>query len=169
MGRAVTRRGDRSGQCRARGLLLSSAVAVAMLPAGAAQAQVIRGRVLDADGGRGIEGAIVRLITTDSQHVDMLLTGSDGEFILVAPRGGTYLLEAEHVAYVIGRTAPFPVPAAGTVTRTVPLVRHSRGSRASLPPLRVQAVDQPREGDELPDVPAAGDPGHGPLHAQAEP
>lgn len=94
------------------------------LPEGA-HAQVVRGAVTEAGTGRAVEGAIVRLINADSQQVAMLLTGSDGSFVLVAPRGGTHVLEVDHVHFEPLRTNAFNVPHQGATARLVRLVRRS--------------------------------------------
>jgi hypothetical protein len=84
-----------------------------------ATAQVVTGRVVAAEAGRPVEGAVVRLIDADSQHVAMLLTDRDGRFVLVAPRAGRYILQVDHVAFAPTRTAPFHVPPTGAVNRDV--------------------------------------------------
>jgi hypothetical protein len=96
----------------------------AVLPA-AGHAQVVRGAVTEAGSGRGVEGAIVRLINADSQQVAMLLTGRDGSFVLVAPRGGLHVLEVEHVQYELVRTNAFTVPQDGATARLIRLVRRT--------------------------------------------
>jgi hypothetical protein len=88
-------------------------------------AQIVRGAVTEAETGRAVDGAVVRLISADSQQVAMLLTASDGSFVVVAPRGGTHVLEVEHVLYESVRTAPFTVPQTGATARLVRLVRRS--------------------------------------------
>jgi hypothetical protein len=125
-GRPATTRAE---SCRAVGLAPVCVMVVALglmagLPAGA-HAQVVRGAVTDAGTGHAVEGAIVRLINADSQQVAMLLTGSDGSFVLVAPRGGTHVLEVDHVHYVPLRTNAFNVPHEGATARLVRLVRRS--------------------------------------------
>jgi hypothetical protein len=124
-GRATTR----AGSCPGAGLAPAFVMVVALgvmagLPEGA-HAQVVRGAVTEAGTGRAVEGAIVRLINADSQQVAMLLTGSDGSFVLVAPRGGTHVLEVEHVHYEPLRTNAFNVPHEGATARLVRLVRRS--------------------------------------------
>jgi hypothetical protein len=91
----------------------------------AAQGQVVRGAVTEAATGRSVEGAVVRLINADSQQVAMLLTAADGSFVLVAPRGGTHVLEVDHVHYQPLRTHAFTVPDQGATARLVRLVRRT--------------------------------------------
>lgn len=86
-----------------------------------ASAQVVRGTVLGAAEGEGIDGAVVRLIDADSLQVAMVLTDRQGRFVAVAPRSGTYVLEVQHVAFVTVRTRPFTVPETGATTQNVPL------------------------------------------------
>lgn len=95
--------------------LLGASAALLVEPA---DAQTVRGTVsATGEVPKPLEGAIVRLLTADSQHVDMVLTARSGHFVLVAPRAGRYMLEVEHVRYVSVRTGAFAVPAGGTVTR----------------------------------------------------
>jgi hypothetical protein len=119
----------RTASCPSVGLAPVCVMVVALglaagLPA-AAHAQVVRGAVTEAGTGRGVEGAIVRLINADSQQVAMLLTGSDGSFVLVAPRGGAHVLEVDHVQFEPLRTNAFNVPHDGATARLVRLVRRS--------------------------------------------
>jgi hypothetical protein len=125
------RRSDtpRTGSCPGAGLAPVCVMVVALglmagLPAGA-DAQVVRGAVTEAGTGRPVEGAIVRLINADSQQVAILLTAKDGSFVLVAPRGGTHVLEVDHVRFEPLRTNAFTVPQEGATARLVRLVRRS--------------------------------------------
>jgi hypothetical protein len=116
-----------AGPCAGLGPAWAMVVALAVtagLPA-AAQAQVVRGAVTEAGTGRGVEGAVVRLINADAQQVAMLLTAGDGSFVLVAPRGGTHVLEVDHVHYEPLRTHSFIVPDQGATARLVRLVRRT--------------------------------------------
>jgi hypothetical protein len=110
-------------------VLLGASAALLVEPA---EAQMVRGTVSVMGGEpRPLEGAIVRLLTADSQHVDMVLTARSGHFVLVAPRAGRYMLEVEHVRYVSVRTAVFAVPAGGTVTRELTVAPRDDQSGAS--------------------------------------
>jgi hypothetical protein len=116
-----------AGSCAGFGPACVMVVALAVtagLPAGA-QAQVVRGAVTEAGTGRSVEGAVVRLINADSQQVAMLLTAADGSFVLVAPRGGTHVLEVDHVHYEPLRTHGFTIPDQGATARLVRLVRRT--------------------------------------------
>jgi hypothetical protein len=125
---------------------LAIAVAVALavilivLATAAAEAQVVRGVVTRTVDARPVHGALIRLISADSQHVAMLLTDREGRFVLVAPRQGSYVLQAEHVRYTTTRTTPFTVPAAGTITMnvTIPPREDAHHARPKAEPLPVQ-------------------------------
>jgi hypothetical protein len=102
-------------------VLLGASAALLVEPA---EAQTVRGTVsATGEEPRPLEGAIVRLLTADSQHVDMVLTSRSGHFVLVAPRAGRYMLEVEHVLYVSVRTGAFAVPVGGTVVRELAVAR----------------------------------------------
>jgi hypothetical protein len=101
-------------------VLVSVLLAAVVLAPSTAHAQMVRGTVIAAGGElRPVEGAIVRLLTADSVHIDMVLTGREGGFAVAAPRAGRYILQVEHVAFEIARTDPFVVPGSGSVTRQV--------------------------------------------------
>jgi hypothetical protein len=97
--------------------LISAGTLLVVSPA---EGQTIRGTVLTpGDVPQPLEGAIVRLLTADSQHVDMVLSTGGGHFRLVAPRAGHYILQAEHVLHTPTQTLPFTVPATGTVVHHI--------------------------------------------------
>jgi hypothetical protein len=125
-------RGTPSRAC-APFVLVSALLLAATLPT-PGHSQVVRGAVTAAESGRPVAGAIVRLITADSQQVAMLLTAADGSFVLVAPRGGTHVLEVEHVHFEPVRTAAFTIPHTGATARLVRLPRRPASRQAS--PLR---------------------------------
>jgi hypothetical protein len=104
--------------------LLLTVVPLLAMASAPLDGQVVRGTVTEADG-NAVEGAIVRLIASDSKHVAILLTDREGRFVAVAPREGIYTLEIEHVAFVTTRTDPFTIPASGGTTRTVALTRRT--------------------------------------------
>jgi hypothetical protein len=97
-------------------IALALAIILIALTSAAVDAQVVRGAVTEAVDARPVHGALIRLISADSQQVAMLLTDPDGRFVLVAPRQGRYVLEAEHIRYRTTRSVPFTVPAAGSIT-----------------------------------------------------
>jgi hypothetical protein len=111
---------------------------VALLSCGAAllveptEAQTVRGTVVTTgEEAAPLEGGIVRLMTADSQHVDMVLTSRSGIFVLRAPRAGRYMLRVEHVLYAQAESAPFQVAAGGTVRRELVVAPRDDGSTAA--------------------------------------
>jgi hypothetical protein len=112
--------------------LVSALMLVTTLPT-PGHTQVVRGAVTEAESGRPVAGAIVRLIAADSQQVAMLITAADGSFVLVAPRGGTHVLEVEHVHFDPIRTAAFTVPHTGAAARLVRLTRRTLRAASRAP------------------------------------
>lgn len=100
-------------------IALALAIIIVLLAAASVDAQVVRGEVTVASDDRPVAGALIRLISADSQQVAMLLTDRAGRFVLVAPRQGRYVLQAEHIHYTTTRTTAFAVPAAGAITVNV--------------------------------------------------
>lgn len=123
-------------------VVVSALLLVSALPM-PGSAQIVRGAVTEAESGRPVAGAIVRLIAADSQQVAMLLTAADGSFVVVAPRGGTHVLEVEHVHFEPARTAAFTVPHTGATARLVRLTRRPPASRRRA---RLRAVGEPVTG-----------------------
>jgi hypothetical protein len=79
------------------------------LVASPAAAQVVRGVVLDAETGKPVARAVVHLFHADSVQVSGFLTGEDGRFLLTTPREGIHVLDVEHAAYGVSRTASLDV------------------------------------------------------------
>jgi hypothetical protein len=97
-------------------IALALAIILAVLRSTAVEAQVVRGALTATVDARPVQGALIRLISADSQQVAMLLTDAEGRFVLVAPRPGRYVLQAEHIHYNTTRTTPFTVPSEGSIT-----------------------------------------------------
>jgi hypothetical protein len=116
-------------------VLVAMLLAAALVIPSAAHTQMVRGTVVSAAGGEPhpVDGAVVRLLTADSVHVDMVLSARDGSFAITAPRAGRYILEVEHVAFATANTAPFVIPGSGSVTRHLALERRQRSSERSEP------------------------------------
>jgi hypothetical protein len=112
-------------------------ILLAMLAASEAPAQVVRGSVLEVVPGQEtpvpVAGAVVRLTTADSQHVDMVLTSRDGTFQMAAPRPGQYRLQVQHVLFLTASTPTFAIPPTGTTTQTLTLTRRPQVASASEP------------------------------------
>lgn len=61
--------------------------------------QVLRGRLLDLDTNRPIEGGVIRLIPEEGDDVVSVVTQADGSYVLRAPRPGRYYVEARRIGY----------------------------------------------------------------------
>src|SRR5512134_1647452 len=82
--------------------------------ASTAQAQVVRGTVVDATG-RPVPGVVVGLVDSTQAIVARSLTNDRGEYRVAAPRPGTYFLQTRRVGFQPGVTMP-RVLADGTVS-----------------------------------------------------
>ena len=78
--------------------LVSALLLFAGLP-GSADAQVLRGRLLDLDTNEPVVGGAVTLIDSMGIRVLTVVTGDDGRYMLAAPRPGAYLVEARRIGY----------------------------------------------------------------------
>lgn len=65
----------------------------------AAQAQRLRGRLLDLQTDAPIPDGILTLLTQDGARVATSVTDDSGAWVLVAPDSGTYLVEAKRLGY----------------------------------------------------------------------
>lgn len=81
-------------------------VALTLAGAGAARAQVVQGRVVDAATDRPVAAAEVALLDAAGEQRLTALTDTSGAFRLPAPRPGRYALRVAHLAYdtVAGET-----------------------------------------------------------------
>jgi hypothetical protein len=77
---------------------VSALLLIAALP-GPADAQVLRGRLLDLDTDEPVVGGVVTLIDSVGTRVLTFVTGDDGAYLLTAPRPGSYLVEARRIGY----------------------------------------------------------------------
>ena len=83
---------------------LSSSVAVltaALLSTGVtrAQAQVIRGHVVDGATQAPIPGAFIVLVDSTGSRRASVLSGDDGAYVVRVPRAGRYTMQAERIGY----------------------------------------------------------------------
>lgn len=74
-----------------------------------AQAQVLRGTVVDSISGRPLAGAHVRALNARSVTVGDTVTGPKGDFTFTLPIVGDYRLQAVRIGYVTAVTQPMPV------------------------------------------------------------
>lgn len=79
-----------------------------------ASAQVLRGRLLEAQGHVGIEGATVRLFNSEGEVCATAITDSAGAFVVAMDVPGRYSVAAERMGYATVRTRPFDLVLADT-------------------------------------------------------
>lgn len=104
------RRMRRSG----RAALGAALVAVLVGPA-AADAQVIRGRLIDDETSRGIDNGTMSLMLGE-RVIDRILSDSTGAFLLEAPEAGMYGVTAQRVGYRETRSALMDLGVGDTLT-----------------------------------------------------
>jgi hypothetical protein len=73
--------------------------AMLLQAAGSADAQQIRGRLVDLQTSRPIPGAVVTLLAADSSVVTTTMSGAEGDWQLDAPRPGVYYVTARRLGY----------------------------------------------------------------------
>lgn len=88
--------------------------------------QSVRGTVADA-GGVPVPGVLVQLIASDSSIAARALTGAKGEFLIGAPRAGTYRVRTLRIGYRPVLSDPFAIGAGQEVSRQFELVGISLG------------------------------------------
>lgn len=79
--------------------VLAMAALIALFGAGAASAQGIGGRLLDLQTDAPIPGGVLTLLAADSSVVATVVSDNDGNWLLQAPRAGTYHVAAERLGY----------------------------------------------------------------------
>jgi hypothetical protein len=70
-----------------------------LVPPRPAEAQVLRGRLLDLDTEEPIEGGVVTLMDSTGVRLRSFVTDADGRYELDAPGPGLYLVEARRIGY----------------------------------------------------------------------
>lgn len=85
------------------GLAASLAAVLAVTPV---QAQVVQGRVVDAETGGPVAGATVRLIDASGEERSRTAADSVGRYRVSAPEPGRYTVRAEMLGYQTGETEP---------------------------------------------------------------
>jgi len=85
-----------------------------LLGSSAADAQVVRGRLVDAESGRPLEGAMV-VLEGPLGDVASVLSDALGRFVVRAPEVGTYALRADRIGHASARLEPFTLTAADTL------------------------------------------------------
>ncbi len=93
---------------------------LALLPC-ALPAQVVRGRVLDAEAGEPARGAVVSLLTADGRRVAPALVDESGGYLVVAPGPGEYRARVDLIGYEAWVSGPLLLTSADTVMHDVRL------------------------------------------------
>lgn len=88
------------------------------IPQGA-DAQSVRGRLLDPDGQTGLGSAMMVLEDRSGNEVDRALSRSNGLFLLEAPAPGSYRLRAERIGYSTTHSDFFDLATGETVTQNL--------------------------------------------------
>ena len=95
-------------------------VAAALLVTGgsaaSANAQVVRGRLVDAADDAGVGGAMISLMDRDGRQLSQVLTRDSGLFELSAPISGNYRLRADRIGYATTFSDYFDLTAADTLS-----------------------------------------------------
>ena len=89
--------------------LLTSGLALAVLGVQTGSAQVLRGRVVEADGGAPVAAARVALAVSGDTVTSSALTDAEGAFVLPAPAPGRYLIEVTRLGYAPQHQGPIAV------------------------------------------------------------
>lgn len=97
----------------------SLAIATAALGVGVwpADAQVVRGTVVEAGTATPIQGAMVILLGDQGQRIRRVLTDESGTFVTQAERPGPHSIRVDRIGYESLTTASFDVPVHGTARR----------------------------------------------------
>jgi hypothetical protein len=90
-----------------------------LLAAGPAQAQLVRGVVLDSASDEPLAGATVRLVGADGGAVGGALLGENGRFALRAPSPGRYAVHVQRVGWTMTRDTSLDLAAGDTVWRRI--------------------------------------------------
>src|SRR3954469_9005420 len=92
------------------------AVSGVLACASVATAQTVRGAVV-ADGDRPVNGVVVTLVDAAAKEVARALTDDRGEYVLAAPRPGSYRLRTLRIGFQSLLPEPFTLTDAQTFTR----------------------------------------------------
>jgi hypothetical protein len=97
-----------------RYLSMSVLLTAFLASAGPGAAQTVTGRLLDTSTGRPIESGTLALVS-EGATVASAATDTSGNFVLTAPRAGSYSLRAERIGYRTAETAPLDLGARDTL------------------------------------------------------
>lgn len=129
--------GPSAGMLGALGLLVAL---VAALPAMDASAQTVLARVIDAETGGPVEGALAHLIDLEGRLVRNVLSDRLGRAIFVGVPVGAYRIRAEMIGRATYESGPLDVPADATVQTELRLT----SSAIALEGIQVEAEERCR-------------------------
>lgn len=122
------------------------AVLAWVTPLTAAQAQLVRGELIDSVLGGPVAAAIVTLVDASGAEHARSLTDALGQFRIRAPSAGEFRLRVRIVGFDAWESEPLPLAVGQTVVRRIPLML----VRVKLPAFTVEAqrtcVVRPEEG-----------------------
>ncbi|HJR42376.1 MAG TPA: carboxypeptidase-like regulatory domain-containing protein [Gemmatimonadaceae bacterium] len=84
-----------------------------------ADAQVVRGRVLEQTTATPVSGAVVTLLDGEARRVASTLSSDEGRFAVTAPASGEYTLEVKRIGVRRVMTPPFSLAPGATLERDV--------------------------------------------------
>jgi len=117
-------RNSAKGVCMRLAKMATILLVVLLVTAGVAHAQTatgeVNGTVTDKSGGF-VAGASVMLANQATKIEDRVTTNSDGYFVFINVKPGTYVLGVEAKGFKITQVSPFDVGVNQTVTQTVKL------------------------------------------------
>jgi Carboxypeptidase regulatory-like domain len=107
--------------CASGSRRVAGAVALALLLAGPLAAQQLRGRIVDAHTGAGINAALAELRDSAGRSLGITLASPSGGFVLTAPVPGWYFLRVAAIGYARRPLQPVQVPVGGVTVAPVAL------------------------------------------------
>jgi hypothetical protein len=111
---------DRRSTTHRAALVGILAAAIAFGTAGPADAQTLRGQVLEDGTDTAIAGALVLLISPEGEEAASAVSGGTGAYVIRAPAPGEWSLRVERIGFASSTAGPFRL--AVGADRTVPLV-----------------------------------------------
>ena len=114
-------------KCFVRRVLLGAVVLAAASVASVANAQVVRGVVVDESSGRGMPGTVVVLLDQAGKRLAGVLADDQGRYAMRITVPGAYAVRAERIGYRAATPTPVTLKAGETVelrltTRAIPVV-----------------------------------------------
>jgi hypothetical protein len=118
--------------------ILGIAALVALIAIPPAQAQAVRGTLVDRANGFPIGGAFVVLLDSAGHEVERALTGTAGNFLLKAPTAGTYRLQSKRIGFRVSESPELALADSQTISYRLEV----QAVPARLPPVVVEGRPQ---------------------------